>query len=307
MIFSEITKTAPPIRIGAASERDQKIRDKAPELDIGAGTHPVLSATPGEQSTDVSSNDVVFDEVVIPKAGERFFPMLTAETRENVPYESSAPAVIGSMQANDAVRPISTMNTSREYRFNHERHESLQLVEFNGREKIPENSLGLASSQIPHLGTVGPRPDGICVGSVKEWRPVMNAILNEIKGRIRIGEHEAVLQLDAPELGKVEIEIRLHGEQLSAQILTESIESQLVVERHLGELRQALSDSGLQLVDVHVDNGAWQGQRGADQHTPHEGFHGRRFTNLAAHSPTVDETRRVKQRLASNGALSMWA
>ena len=58
------------------------------------------------------------------------------------------------------------------------------------------------------------------------WRPVVERLARDIGEQFRVGEQQAVLRLDPPELGKVKIELRIEGGQLHVRIAAEDQESQ---------------------------------------------------------------------------------
>jgi hypothetical protein len=98
-----------------------------------------------------------------------------------------------------------------------------------------------------------------------EWRPVIGQVAGEITGRMLLGNQEALLQLDPPELGKLRIDLYVEGDKLVAHILTESQESRELIENHLPELRQALGENRMELVDVRVDSLSCDGRGGNSQ------------------------------------------
>jgi hypothetical protein len=145
-----------------------------------------------------------------------------------------------------------------------------------------------------------------------DWRPVIDRVVVEVSGRIRIGEQEAVLQLDPPELGKLKIDLFLDGDKLAARILTETQESRLLIETHLPELRQALEENRVELVDVRIDSGSWNGPRGEGQQEPRQEPHGGHQTAYTLNDPPHgDSEERELVRRSSTvieaGRVSMWA
>ncbi len=85
------------------------------------------------------------------------------------------------------------------------------------------------------------------------WRPVLDRVAQEIKTHIQFGEHEAVIQLDPPELGKIKIDLRLDGGQIHARIVADEPSTQALIENHLADLRQALDTRQMDFVNVRVD------------------------------------------------------
>jgi hypothetical protein len=145
-----------------------------------------------------------------------------------------------------------------------------------------------------------------------DWRPMIDRVVVEVSGRIRIGEQEAVLQLDPPELGKLKIDLYLDGDKLAARILTETQESRLIIETHLTELRQALEENRVELVDVRIDSGSWNGPRGEGQQEPRQEPHGGHETAYTFNDPPHgdSEERELVGRSSTvieAGRVSMWA
>jgi flagellar hook-length control protein FliK len=85
------------------------------------------------------------------------------------------------------------------------------------------------------------------------WRPVLDRVAQEIKTHIQFGEHEAVIQLDPPELGKIKIDLRLDGEHIHARIVAEEPSTQALIENHWADLRQALDPRQVDFVNVQFD------------------------------------------------------
>jgi hypothetical protein len=144
------------------------------------------------------------------------------------------------------------------------------------------------------------------------WRPVIDHVAGEINGHIKIGTSEAVIQLDPPELGKLQIELRLDGDKLMARILAEKHESGNLIETHLAELRLALAESRIDHVEVRVDNGSWGGARGDSQQgqgrEPGGGRQPAQDNGGAARNDSEQgEPARRQMTARGAGRVSMWA
>jgi flagellar hook-length control protein FliK len=155
-------------------------------------------------------------------------------------------------------------------------------------------------------------PEAARVAEADQWRPVVEQLAGEIKGRIRIGNTEAIIQLDPPELGKLHIDLHLRGDKLEARIFAETDESRLLIESHLTELRQALGENRVELVDVRVDSGSWGGARGDGHQGPRQDAGGGRQTandfGATARSAAEERDHVWRQRAAGEpGRVSMWA
>jgi flagellar hook-length control protein FliK len=144
------------------------------------------------------------------------------------------------------------------------------------------------------------------------WRPVIDHVAGEINGHIKIGKSEAVIQLDPPELGKLQIELRLDGDKLMARILAEKHESGNLIETHLPELRLALAESRVDHVEVRVDNGSWGGaRRDSQQGQGQEAGGGRQpaqdNSGAARNNSEQGEPARRQMTARRAGRVSMWA
>ena len=145
----------------------------------------------------------------------------------------------------------------------------------------------------------------------RNWHPVIDRVAGEISGRIHIGKQEAVLQLDPAELGKVQIDLHMEGDRLAARILTETPESRALIEAHLPELRQALSENRVELVEIRIDSGSWDGQRGEGQKPQQEagaGLQTARASGEVRRSAAEEQERaRPASLRLEAGRVSMWA
>ena len=95
------------------------------------------------------------------------------------------------------------------------------------------------------------------------WLPTINHVAAEIAGNVRRNKHEAVITLDPPELGKLKIGLTVDGDRVQVRIFVEARESRGLIENHLPDLKQALVSHHLDLVDVRVDGGSWNGSSGS--------------------------------------------
>jgi flagellar hook-length control protein FliK len=147
--------------------------------------------------------------------------------------------------------------------------------------------------------------------SAREWRPVIGHVANEIAGHLRINQHEAIIQLDPPDLGKIKIDLHVQGDKLQAHIIAEGHESHALIENHLHELRQALQAQSLDVVDVRVSQGGLGG--GGD---PTAGFRQQpnggeetawNSANSAAAAGERGDSRTQNGTPAASGRVSVWA
>jgi hypothetical protein len=85
------------------------------------------------------------------------------------------------------------------------------------------------------------------------WRPVVQRVTEQVVHQLRIGEQQAVIELEPPELGKIKIDLRFEGEQIHARIVAEEQGTKALIESRLGELRQALEVRQVDLGNLQVE------------------------------------------------------
>jgi hypothetical protein len=78
--------------------------------------------------------------------------------------------------------------------------------------------------------------------------------------------HEAQIQLNPPELGPIEVRVRVNEDQAAVHFHTQHAQVREAIEKAIPELREALSQSGLQLADSNVSHGSTgQGRNGSER------------------------------------------
>jgi flagellar hook-length control protein FliK len=142
------------------------------------------------------------------------------------------------------------------------------------------------------------------------WRPMVERLARDIGEHFRVGEQRAVLQLQPPDLGRVTIDLRIEDGQLHVRIAAEGQESQGLIENHLSELRQALRAGQIEVADLRVTLGDWQGSTGMGQNF-NQAPHGRQeaprvFAGFTGRDETVAE-HPPQPRPSADGRVSMWA
>jgi len=142
------------------------------------------------------------------------------------------------------------------------------------------------------------------------WRPMVERLARDIGEHFRVGEQQAVLQLEPPELGKVRIELRIEDRQLHVRIAAEGQESQGLIERHLPELHQALRAGQIDAGAVRLTQGEWNGAGDLGQSFSQSPQGRQESPRGFASSAVVDEamTEQLAQPARSaDGRVSMWA
>lgn len=144
------------------------------------------------------------------------------------------------------------------------------------------------------------------------WSPVIERIAGEISTQLHQNRHEAFIQLEPPELGGLRIDLVLKGDKVQVHIVAEAAEAGRLVQDQLPELRQALQAHKLELVEVRVDVGEWNGERG----DPSGGFRResgeqQEWGGIFASSPGGEADQKGHSRINSfydnRGNVSVWA
>jgi len=143
------------------------------------------------------------------------------------------------------------------------------------------------------------------------WRPAIERLAEDMVSRLRVGQRDAVIQLDPPELGKIRIDLRMEGDKLHARIVTEAHGAQSLLENHLPELRQALQANQVDLADVRVWHGSGNGAGGelsqGFQQTPQGRQQGDWHGNGAAsHGVIVADAPSHELSSSETGRVSVW-
>lgn len=87
---------------------------------------------------------------------------------------------------------------------------------------------------------------------------VVNHVENSIKFLISSGESRAVIQLHPPELGRVQMELVVHDNQVTAKINTENAAVKEVILANLDQLKSNLANAGTQINKFDVEVGGFK-------------------------------------------------
>jgi flagellar hook-length control protein FliK len=136
------------------------------------------------------------------------------------------------------------------------------------------------------------------------WQPVLERVSGEIATHVRQNTHEAVIQLDPPELGKLKISLLVQGDTVQARLISQTDEAKGMIQTHLPELREALQLHKLDLLHVSVDVSGWSGAGEEwDSRWPSEPARQERDDPSLAARKTEGE--RIKP--TQGGGISVWA
>lgn len=95
-----------------------------------------------------------------------------------------------------------------------------------------------------------------------EPAPVFQQIADHLERLVRLpGEDSVRIQMDPPELGALDITVRVQGNEVQAQVSAEQDWTRRMIEQTIEQLRQMMEDRGLQLrqFDVHTGGAFQQG------------------------------------------------
>ena len=143
------------------------------------------------------------------------------------------------------------------------------------------------------------------------WRPMVERLARDIGEHFRVGEQQAVLRLEPPELGKVKIDLRIEGGQLHVRIAAEGQESQALIEHHLPELHQALRAGQIDVGAVRVSQGEWN-PGGALAQNFNQSPQGRQesprdVVSFGVADEAITESSAQPSPPSADGRVSMWA
>jgi flagellar hook-length control protein FliK len=93
------------------------------------------------------------------------------------------------------------------------------------------------------------------------WRAVIDQAAGGISLSFHQGNREVQVQLEPPDLGKLNIRLLLDGDHVQARIIAESADVRALIQAHLPELRDALQTQRLDLDVVRVDVQSDTGER----------------------------------------------
>ncbi len=145
------------------------------------------------------------------------------------------------------------------------------------------------------------------------WQPVLQRVTEQIAQQVRIGQQQAVIELEPAGLGKIRIDLRVEDEQIHARIVAEEQGTKALIESRLTELRQALEIRQVNFANLQVEQqnvssgGAHSGQTFADGFRQGQG-RGQDDANRADRLANETPQRENLPRPARDpGRISMWA
>ncbi len=101
-------------------------------------------------------------------------------------------------------------------------------------------------------------------------REIVDQIVKHIQVSVTEERSEMIVRLDPPELGELRIYLSMDKTGLATELAAQSDTVRSFIQTHLPEVRQALSDAGIQVSRFEVSSGAdfEMGRNGSGQHQP---------------------------------------
>lgn len=121
-----------------------------------------------------------------------------------------------------------------------------------------------AQGAAPGAQTLAPSPQPtaqVTAYGAEMWQAVIEQVASGISASLRRSSQEARLQLEPPELGKLDIVLVLEGGRVHARIVAESADVGALIQTHLPELKHALQSQRLDLDAVQVEVQGGGGER----------------------------------------------
>ncbi len=145
----------------------------------------------------------------------------------------------------------------------------------------------------------------------EHWQVVLNQAAERIVAQMRQDSREARLQLDPPELGKLDIQVVVEGERIHAHIVAESADVGALIQTHLPELKHALQSRHLALESVRVDVQGGGGDLTSSsqrfRQESHSSGQGRAVRQALQTKETESESSSIIAPVSHQGRVSVWA
>ncbi|WP_119394996.1 flagellar hook-length control protein FliK [Salinibius halmophilus] len=170
------------------------------------------------------------------------------------------------------------------------------------------NITPVPTGQTPAVGAVNPtatvdaammglsseRPESMLLqlqGKAQDFAPKFTQQVAFIVGR---GLQQAMIRLDPPELGRIEVKVQKEDERVQVQVVTQSPQARELVERNIHQLKELFAEQGMQLTDADVQQDQ-AGQQG--EQTSENGQASTSNANDGESSEQVATSERVSQQL----------
>ena len=128
-------------------------------------------------------------------------------------------------------------------------------------EPVTVTDASLATTTTHALGTEAAAPEGALH---TEPRRVLHDVASAVARRAEEGGGEVRLRLDPPELGHVDLHVRLHEGGVTVDVRAERPEAARLLQDHHDQLSSLLSQQGLDLAGLNVSVGSGGSQPGRD-------------------------------------------
>lgn len=135
------------------------------------------------------------------------------------------------------------------------------------------------SASVPAFSQVLHAEKLLALAEAAQPRPIAaSAMAKELAQYVQEGQQRVVLRIDPPNLGQLDIKIRMNGNEVSFIVRSDSPAALNEIAQQVHELRSTLKEQGLELGDVDVgehgdsgDNAQEQSQSSKDGEAPRHG------------------------------------
>jgi flagellar hook-length control protein FliK len=134
----------------------------------------------------------------------------------------------------------------------------------------------LSTNSIKDSVVFGPVEKGPTIQVDPHAIEVVQQVIRQLNGRLKSGPTSMHLQLNPESLGAIEVEVVRDVQGVSVTFFAEQTSTGKLLETQLGQLRQSLADSGVQLSGLNI---------GQHSHSGQEGGFGQQNTKFAQHAP----------------------
>ncbi len=251
------------------------------------GTEQTFIISPENLATqlEVSAERIIILPPVENMSQASFASMLAGET-----FESTSENLSQLRQLQFNLQQQGSSHQSLNQRSLQLQHQGLQQPQFEISQGYAETTQGTQSmvlswNQIQNMNTSslanvlsGAQGEAILPTQIVSSDQVIIQIANKLQPQLGRGFQQAVIDLEPPSLGRLHIRLVFEDSTLSAQVQARNGMVSEIVRGNLAQLRNALSEHGIQIDNFHVTSGdsgqqdSWQGFSNWEQDFEHRQY-----------------------------------
>ena len=251
------------------------------------GTEQTFTISPENLATqlEVSAERIIILPPVENMSQASFASMLAGET-----FESTSENLSQLRQLQFNLQQQGSSHQSLNQRSLQLQHQGLQQPQFEISQGYAETTQGTQSmvlswNQIQNMDTSslanvlsGAQGEATLPTQIVSSDQVIIQIANKLQPQLGRGFQQAVIDLEPPSLGRLHIRLVFEDSALSAQVQARNGMVSEIVRGNLAQLRNALSEHGIQIDNFHVTSGdsgqqdSWQGFSNWEQDFEHRQY-----------------------------------